>query len=505
MSTLIMHLAIPNKPNKSLSSFNMKNSKMSASCISPAYGLNTPRSLQCNAQVSTVNRRSGNYEPPIWDFDFVQSLTSKYKEERYLKISYDLIEQVKVMLVDEQIIDRQLEFIDNLQRLGIACHFENEIDRILNSIYHHHYNYYDHQTNLYLTALGFRLLRQHGFSVSQDVFDGFKNERGDFKASLGDDNNTKGLLQMYEASFLMTRGEHTLELAREFSTNLLQKKLDDRIDDDDDDVLLMVRRALELPFHWSVPRPNARWFIEQVYVKRSDMNPILLELAKLDFNIVQAKHQQELKHVSSWWEETYLSKTLPFARDRVVENYLWTTAKLFDHRYGYSRIMAAKVNILITVIDDIFDVYGTLEELQIFNGVIQRWEIEAMDKLPHYMQMCFLALNNFVDELAYHLLQQQGFLIIPHLRKSWADLCMAYLQEAEWYTKGYTPTLEEYIDNAWISISTHVILTHVFFLVTNPIDKEAVQSLYGYHNIVRYSGIILRLANDLGTSPVRRN
>lgn len=85
----------------------------------------------------------------------------------------------------------------------------------------------------------------------------------------------------------------------------------------------------------------------------------------------------------------------------------------------------------------------------------------------------------------------------------WADLCRTYTQEAKWYFRGYTPTLEEYISNAWISISAPVILSHAFFLVTNPIKKEAVQSLYKYHNIVRCSAMILRLANDLGTSSVR--
>ncbi|EYU18421.1 hypothetical protein MIMGU_mgv1a0244873mg, partial [Erythranthe guttata] len=156
------------------------------------------------------------------------------------------------------------------------------------------------------------------------VFDSFKNKTGDFKASLNDD--TKGLLQLYEASFLLTKGETTLELAREFSANLLRKKLnDDRIHDDEGGILLlMVRHALELPIHWRVQRPNARWFIEQVYEKSQHVNPILLELAKLDFNIVQSTHQQELKHLSSWWEQTELAKTLPFARDRLVENYLWT-------------------------------------------------------------------------------------------------------------------------------------------------------------------------------------
>ncbi|KAL7098970.1 hypothetical protein ACP275_09G052700 [Erythranthe tilingii] len=461
MSTLIWPIKIPNSFVSSIPAFN------GIIVIRPCL-------LQCNAQVNcdhtrlvtTVNRRSGNYEPPVWGFDFVQSLTSKYKEERYLKRGCELVEQVKMMLL----------LIDNLQRLGISYHFEEQIHQILSCLYNDGNKYY--QRDLYSAALGFRLLRQHGFSVSQDVFNSFKNETSDsFKASLGDNINTEGLLQLYEASFLMRRGESTLEVAREFAANLLRKKLD-RVDDGD------------LPIHWRVQRPNARWFIEQFYARKPDMNPILLELAKLDFNIVQAKHQKELKHLSSWWEETGLAKILPFARDRLIENYLWTIGGLFEPQYGYSRMMATKVNVFITIIDDIFDVYGPLEELEIFNDVIQR-----IDKLPHYMQMCFLALNNFVDELSYNVLKQQRFLVIPHLRKSWADLCMAYLLEAKWYSKGYTPTLEEYINNAWISISAPVILSHAFFLVTNPINKEAVRSLYEYHNI------ILRLANDIGTSP----
>ncbi|KAI3445261.1 hypothetical protein Pfo_001926 [Paulownia fortunei] len=308
-----------------------------------------------------------------------------------------------------------------------------------------------------------------------------------------------GLLQLYEASFLLTEGEKTLELAREFATNFLQKKLDDEGHGIDEHLTLLVRHALELPLHWRIPRLNARWFVD-AYGRRPDMNPIVLELAKLDFNIVQATHQQELKHVSRWWKQTCLAEKLPFSRDRLVECYFLTIGELFQPQYGYSRIMGTKVNALVTIIDDIFDVYGTLEELQLVNNAIQRWDIEAMDKLPNYMQMCYLALNNFIDEMAYDVLKQQGFLIVPHLRKSWADLCNAYLQEAKWYSKGYTPTLEEYISNAWISISVPVMLSHAYFLVTNPIEKGAIQSLYKCHNIVRYSATIARLANDLGTS-----
>ncbi|KAI3445789.1 hypothetical protein Pfo_002454 [Paulownia fortunei] len=378
--------------------------------------------------------------------------------------------QVKMLLEEEMEPVQQLELIDNLQRLGISYHFEDKINQILNCIYQGHKYYKNYERDLYSTALEFRLLRQHGFSISQGIRL-FQERQGDFKPSLGD--NTQGLLQLYEASFLLTEGEKTLELAREFATSFLQKKLDDEGHGIDEHLTLLVRHALELPLHWRIPRLNARWFID-AYGRRPDMNPIVLELAKLDFNIVQATHQQELKHASRWWKQTCLADKLPFSRDRV-----WSP------QYGYSRIMGTKVNALVTIIDDMFDVYGTLEELQLFNNAIQRWDIEAMDKLPNYMQMCYLALNNFIDEMAYDVLKEQGFLIIPHLRKSWSDLCSAYLQEAKWYSRGYTPGLEEYISNAWISIS---------------VPKEAIQSLYKWNNIVRYSATIARLANDLGTS-----
>ncbi|KAG8368605.1 hypothetical protein BUALT_Bualt15G0062800 [Buddleja alternifolia] len=304
-------------------------------------------------------------QTPLWDFDYIQSLnTTEYT------------------------------------RLGISYHFEEQIKQILNSIHVKKYcgknDYEPEKRDLYSTALEFRLLRQHGFSVSQEVFDSFKNKNGDFKTSLCED--TKGLLQLYEASFMLTEGQTTLDQAREFSTILLHKNLNAR--NIDENLSLLVRHALELPLHWRVERPNVRWFIN-ASERKPDMDDAVLELAKLDFNIVQAKHQQELKHVS-----------------RLVENYFWNIGVFAKPQYGYARTMVTKVNALITSIDDIFDVYGTLEELQLFNNAIQRWDIEAIEQLPNYMQVCYLALYNFINEMAYDVLQEKGLLIIPHLRKS---------------------------------------------------------------------------------------
>ncbi|KAK4438098.1 (-)-alpha-terpineol synthase [Sesamum alatum] len=495
--TIAMNM-IPNKPTSYR--LGRKPSKVVcciASTAAAVTGTDQPCSVQ---QKQNPPRRSGNYGPPFWDFNYFQSLNSDYKEERYLRRASELKVQVKKMLVEKEMSSvEELEVVDDLQRLGISYHFEDEINQILACVYDQKYGKNISQgikeRDLYSTALEFRLLRQHGFNVPQEVFNCFKNEKGDFNPSLG--NDTRGLLQLYEASFVSTPGEKTIDLARGFATNFLQKNPNKKIDEN---LSLLVRHTLELPIHWRVRRPNARWFIE-AYERRSDLNSLVLEFAKLDFNIVQAIHQEEFKHLSRWWKQTGIIEKLPFARDRMVECYFWNTGVFSHPRYGYPRIMASKLNALVTVIDDIFDIYGTHHELQLFNNAIQRWDVKAIEELPNYMKICYLALYNFINEMAYDVLKQHGLLIIPHLRKSWEDLCKTYLQEAEWYSRGYAPTFEEYIDNAWISISAPVILSHAYFLVANPIQNEVVRSLYKYHSIVRYSAMILRLANDLETSP----
>lgn len=83
-----------------------------------------------------------------------------------------LMMRVKMILDDQQKLGHvaQLELIDDLQRLGICYHFPEKINQILNNIYLEYKNYETGERNLYSTALGFRLLRQHGFKVSQGAY-----------------------------------------------------------------------------------------------------------------------------------------------------------------------------------------------------------------------------------------------------------------------------------------------------------------------------------------------
>jgi len=60
----------------------------------------------------------------------------------------------------------QLEFIDTLQRLGLAYHFEEEITNTLKNINRNRKNNWN-KVDLYATAIEFRILRQHGYHVPE--------------------------------------------------------------------------------------------------------------------------------------------------------------------------------------------------------------------------------------------------------------------------------------------------------------------------------------------------
>ncbi|KAB1206529.1 (-)-alpha-terpineol synthase [Morella rubra] len=199
-----------------------------------------------------------------------------------------------------------------------------------------------------------------------------KDETGQFKASLCHD--IKGLLCLYEASFLLIEGESVLEEARDFATKELKRYINEG--NKDSNLSTIVRHALELPFHWRMRRFEVRWFIDENRRKK-DMNPMLLELAELDFNMVQAVHQEELKQMSRWWKSTCLGEKLSFARDRLIENFIWAVGMSWEPQFGYFRRTLTKINVLLTVIDDVYDVYGTLDELELFTDAVESGQISV--------------------------------------------------------------------------------------------------------------------------------
>ncbi|KAI9086084.1 hypothetical protein K1719_032161 [Acacia pycnantha] len=147
-----------------------------------------------------------------------------------------------------------------------------------------------------------------------------------------------------------------------------------------------------------------------------------------------------------------------------------------------------------------YDVYGTLPELELFTEAVIRWDANDLDNLPDYMKVVFFAIYDFADEVASDVLKEKGHNVYPYLKKRWQDICRAYIVEARWYHGGKTPRLKEYLENGWISIGGPLFHLHTYlYLPNSPIRKLELDSLDPYSDLVYLSSLNFRLINDLGS------
>ncbi|CAI0550421.1 unnamed protein product [Linum tenue] len=403
-----------------------------------------------------------------------------------------------------------LELIDDIQRSGLTHRFETDIQKALEKIVCFDKCYTMKNNSLHEVGLHFRLLRQNDCVVSQDVFKKFVSDKGEIiiKGCCNGHEDLKDILSLYEASHLAYEGEDILDKAKTHTTKYLKNILLEMDSSDNYEFMKeLIRHSLEIPLHRRMVMLEARWYIESCK-KKEGTNMTLLELAKLEFNMAQSVLQQDLKSVSWWWNNLGLAKELSFSRDRLVECFFVAVSLMYEPQFSSYRQGLTKVASFITTIDDIYDIYGTMSELELFTDAVERWDIDVVQSLPNYMKICFLALYNTINEMAYGFLRKHEHNIIPNLAKLWADMLKAFLKEAKWSHKEIDPpTFSEYLENAWRSVSGTVILVHTYYLLDgdenmNDFDstKKTLLQLMTYDKILRWPSIIFRLCNDLATS-----
>nr|WHU05656.1 terpene synthase TPS9 [Freesia caryophyllacea] len=391
----------------------------------------------------------------------------------------DILSQVEEPL-------ESLRTIDSLQRLGIDYHFKEEIENKLGLIRKR--SAYT-STDLFQVALSFRLLRQAGHYVSSDVFDKFIDKKGQFDLSLKKD--TAGLLSLYEASFLNT-GEDILYRAKEFSSEYLRSCMENFRPD----VADLVTQSLKNPFHKTLARYNSPYYINQ----NKGSNRILRDLARMDFNRVQAVYQGELLEILSWWKDIGLAQELSFIRDQPLKWYTWPMAMLPDPQFSKCRIELTKVISFVYIIDDIFDVYGSFEELSLFTKAINKWDLSVVETLPTYMQTCYITLYNTTNEIAQAAYAKHGLNPINYLKESWGRLCNAFLKESKWFRSKRVPNSDEYLKNAVISSGVHTVLLHAYFLSDEQITEGNAKFLESDPSLLSCPAKILRLWDDYGSA-----
>ncbi|TYH74740.1 hypothetical protein ES332_D05G423300v1 [Gossypium tomentosum] len=419
-------------------------------------------------------RPKADFQPSIWGDLFLTCLDNDIDaetEQRHQQLEGGVRKMIVAPMANST---QKLTFIDSVQRLGVSYRFTKEIEDELENIYH---NNNDAENDLYTTSLRFRLLREHGFNVSCEVFNKFKDEQGDFKSSLTSD--VRGLLELYEASYLKVHGEDILDEAISFTTDhltLAVATLEYPLSEH-------VSHALKKSIRRGLPRIEARHYLS-VYQDIESHNTALLEFAKIDFNMLQLLHRKELSEICRWWKDLDFKRKLPYVRDRVPQ-------------YSLGRKILTKVIAMTSVIDDTYDSYATYDELIPYTNAIERWDIKCIDQLPEYMKLSYKALLDVYEEMEQLMAEDGRQYRVEYAKNIMIQLAQAFLMEAKWTLQNHKPSFEEFKATALQTTGYAMLAITALVGMGDIVTPETFTWAANNPKIIQASTIICRFMDDV--------
>ncbi|KAJ1692629.1 hypothetical protein LUZ63_009327 [Rhynchospora breviuscula] len=188
---------------------------------------------------------------------------------------------------------------------------------------------------------------------------------------------------------------------------------------------------------------------------------------------------------------------MPYARDRLVECYLWGLGLYFEPQHSRERIMATKYLAFLALLDDIYDVYSTYEDCKFLTQAINRWDEKATNSLPFYLRDFYLKFISTINGLGDELKPSEKYRI-QYFIKSIQLSVEGFLQEVEWNTKGQVPSFIESKSASLEKLALNQIVC-LPLLGSVEVTEEAFQWLASIPPVVLDISTVARFINDIFT------
>ncbi|KAL1560201.1 geranyllinalool synthase [Salvia divinorum] len=403
----------------------------------------------------------------------------------------------------------KLSLVDHVQGLGLAPHFNQDIELLLGQLYKSQQSEKSNPNSsfplkLFKDAMAFRLLRMHGHDVNPESFCWFVHQPETMAyMEQNSQHFITAMYSVYRATDLAYPGEHQLDEARKFAIKFLQNS---KTRHRDYNLLIskglqnIIKYEVDVPWTARLDRLYHRKWIEEnksspLWIGKASFyrlscleNTKLMQLAVENFEFMQSIYMRELEELKGWSKKWRLSE-MGFGREKTVYTYFAVAScSLFPHN-SVMRLIIAKAAIIVTVADDFYDMEGSLPDLEILTDAVQRWEGEGLEG---HSKTIFEALDEFVNDMVATCQPQQGSMVAPKLQQLWRDCFMSWMVERSWSVTGYTPAMDEYLETGMLSIAAHTITlpatTNFFNSNANPLQ---------YQNITTLLMAIARLSNDM--------
>ncbi|CAN1223509.1 Ent-kaur-16-ene synthase, chloroplastic [Linum perenne] len=401
----------------------------------------------------------------------------------------------------------RLEMVDNLVKLGIHQYFEPEITFILEDIYK---CWMERDEELFLDigclAKAFRLLRLNGYHVSSGL-----DRQEDYVKSVSTQyKSTETVLEMYKASLnTILPSEPILDRIKDWTSSYL-RQTSSSLPLNTDSAEDWKEYALKYPYA-SLERIENRYNIEIADVDNNNVKLLktsyrYIDLIYLFSPFISIKStfiyvlMNELNlELGCRWVKDYRIEELKFARQKVVYGFFAAAAILFLPEHADARSSWAKNTVLVTLVDDLFDVGGSEEELLNFIELVKAWDgHKSVGFCSEQVEIVFKAVYDTTNEYVAKASLVQGRCVKDHFMEMWLVLVDCMWAE---YVRGrdkIVPTMEEYIATGYVSVALGPVILVPMYFLGSQISEEAIKSKE-YDDLFMHVSVVARLLNDLAT------
>ncbi|MBA0860246.1 hypothetical protein Goshw_015659 [Gossypium schwendimanii] len=152
---------------------------------------------------------------------------------------------------------------------------------------------------------------------------------------------------------------------------------------------------------------------------------------------------------------------------------------------------------MTSIMDDIYDAYGTFEELK---HAIQKWDADCIDQLSKNMKFFYKSLLDVYGEVEKALAKEEKSYCVEYSKNTFKQLSEAYMVEAiNWFHEICVPTMEEHMRNAILSAG-YIMLTLASFIGMGDLVTPKIFNWASTNpKIIAASSIVARLMDDIAS------
>ncbi|KAL6287530.1 hypothetical protein ACE6H2_011920 [Prunus campanulata] len=394
---------------------------------------------------------------------------------------------------DEDLV--KILLINQIERLGLAEHFVEEITSLLGQVYR--------------------------FLEDQDIVAYIEEHHELFLSAM---------YNVYRATDVTFIRENQLKDARAFSRRILEKET---LKDSTNlvrpitmtNLQEQIKHELSIPWLARLDHLEHRRCIEwketlgpwtgnalSYRLLSCQSNATLLQLAIENYTLRQSVFRNELKELERWSKDIGLAD-MGFARQKTTYCYFAVASTASNSSLSDVRLALVKGAILVTVADDFFDREGSMDELDALANAINRYNVMLNNDsqrvtttltvmrwepkgLTGHGKTIFNALKDLVDDISGQFFNKNGYDIKAYLQDLWCQTIASWLKEAEWSRNGHAPSTVEYLQVATSSIASQTILLPAAFLL-NPPPEIDILKCPQRQPLTNSLMLLTRLLNDI--------